>query len=390
MLWCLHGYCLMKMRLLTMCLLATLSILGMGRGVAAKDQLPSSWSAPLSLQLALLSDHSLIQSDNSAGSIYSRFAIKPIKPQLKVSLTVITHPQDAKVKFINSAENYQQGVQLIPGAYQIEISRPGYHSQSLWIELWREDVTHQVVLQSAEKRDANVILQNTELLREYKDSLSGMEFVLIEPGCFIMGNRFGYTDEKPEHRVCIEHAFYLGKYEVTQQQWQTVMGYNPATFIGMNRPVERVSWYDVQEFIVRLKQKTGRSFRLPTEAEWEYSCQLGSKKRRYCGSDQINQVGWYTLNSGGETHPVGSKLPNAIGIYDMIGNVWELVQDWYAADYYQQREVTAVLGPVSGSMKIFRGGSWYNSDQYSRASFRNFDFPGSRLSIVGFRLALTP
>jgi formylglycine-generating enzyme required for sulfatase activity len=167
------------------------------------------------------------------------------------------------------------------------------------------------------------------------------------------------------------------------------MGKNPSHFIGSNRPVEKVSWNDIQEFIRKLNQQTGLNYRLPTEAEWEYGCHSGGETQKYCGSDNINNVAWYFLNSEGETHPVGKKQPNKLGLYDMSGNVWEIVHDWYDANYYNTSTPINPKGPENGSVKIFRGGSWYNSARFGRSSFRNYDFSGSRLSILGFRLART-
>ncbi len=161
----------------------------------------------------------------------------------------------------------------------------------------------------------------------------GMEFVLIPPGSFQMGcsseSEDCASDEKPRHEVEISQAFLLGKYEVTQAQWEAVMGNNPSWFEGAKYPVENVSWNDVQEFIAKLLEKEGVQYRLPTEAEWEYAARAGSRTA-YCFGDDKNQLrnyAWYDREDG--MHPVGKKMPNAWGLYDMHGNVWEWVQDWY-------------------------------------------------------------
>jgi formylglycine-generating enzyme required for sulfatase activity len=176
-----------------------------------------------------------------------------------------------------------------------------------------------------------------------------------------MGSTTGSSDEKPLHSVTISKGFYMGKFEVTQKEWVAIMGSNPSYFEGDNRPVERVSWNDVQEFIKKLNAKEGGDkYRLPTEAEWEYACRAGSNGKWHFG-DNENQLGdyaWYTANSGNETKPVGQKKPNAFGLHDMHGNVWEWCQDWYGKDYYGNSPKTDPTGPSSGSYRVYRGGSW--------------------------------
>ena len=171
-------------------------------------------------------------------------------------------------------------------------------------------------------------------------------------------------------------SFYIGKYEVTQGQWEAMMGSNPSCFkSGSNYPVEQVSWIDVQEFISRLNAATGKNFRLPTEAEWEYAASGGNKKRgfEYSGSSNINDVAWYTGNSGNKTHPVGAKQPNELGIYDMSGNVWEWCQDWYDAKQ---------------NYRVQRGGSWRHAAGSCRVTYRITYDPVFRDSSSGFRLVL--
>src|SRR3989338_10514354 len=154
---------------------------------------------------------------------------------------------------------------------------------------------------------------------------TGENMVFIKGGCFQMGDTFGGgdTDEQPVHKVCVDD-FHMGKYEVTQKEWVDVMGTNPSHFKGCdNCPVENVSWDDIQEYINKLNQKTGKKYRLPTEAEWEYAARSGGKNEKYAGGNNIDSVGWYDGNSGSKTHPVGQKQPNGLGLYDMIGNVLE-------------------------------------------------------------------
>jgi formylglycine-generating enzyme required for sulfatase activity len=222
-----------------------------------------------------------------------------------------------------------------------------------------------------------------------------IEMVRVTGGCFQMGDTFGDgdADEKPVHEVCVDD-FYLGKYEVTQEQWQTVMGSNPSRFkeCGSNCPVEQVSWDDVQEFISRLNQRTGRRFRLPTEAEWEYAARSGGKGEKWSATSnegELDQYSWLVGNSGARTHPVGEKRPNGLGLYDMTGNVWEWCSDWYGENYYQGSPRYNPEGPGNGSNRVLRGGSWFDDPGFVRAAFRYGFPPPSRDSLFGFRLGLS-
>ena len=168
------------------------------------------------------------------------------------------------------------------------------------------------------------------------------------------------------------------------------MGKNTSNFKGNKKPVEQVSWNDCQEFIKKLNQLTGKNFRLPTEAEWEYAARGGNKSQgyKYSGSNTIDNVAWYTSNSGSKTHDVKTKQANELGIYDMSGNVYEWCQDWYDSNYYSSSPETNPTGPTSGSSRVLRGGSWGSSAGYCRVSYRNYYYPGSRNYYGGFRLAL--
>jgi formylglycine-generating enzyme required for sulfatase activity len=218
----------------------------------------------------------------------------------------------------------------------------------------------------------------------------GMEFVLIPAGEFMMGSNNGDSDEKPAHKVRISTPFYLGQYEVTQREWQAVMGQNPSHFKGeATLPVENVSWEEVQEFLRRLNAREGGPrYRLPTEAEWEYAARAGTSTAYSFGDSerQLGEYAWYGEDLGGKTHPVGQKKPNAWGLYDMQGNVWEWVQDWYGEDTYTSAAVTDPQGPSSGSLRVFRGGSWINDARGCRAANRHFDAPGDRVANLGVRL----
>jgi formylglycine-generating enzyme required for sulfatase activity len=209
------------------------------------------------------------------------------------------------------------------------------------------------------------------------------EMVRVEGGTFTMGctsEQGGdcYDDEKPTHQVTVS-SFQIGKYEVTQAQWRAVMGNNPSHFSGCdNCPVENVSWNNVQDFIRKLNQQTGKRYRLPTEAEWEFAARGGNKSKghKYSGGNNLNSVAWYDDNSGSKTHPVGQKQANELGIYDMSGNVWEWCEDWYGD--YSSSPQTNPKGPSYGSRRVLRGGSWYSDAKYCRVSNRVSNYPGSR------------
>jgi formylglycine-generating enzyme required for sulfatase activity len=220
-----------------------------------------------------------------------------------------------------------------------------------------------------------------------------IEMVNIDAGSFTMGCQSGRdssceSDESPAHTVSLS-SFELGKTEVTQGQWKAVMGKNPSNFssCGDTCPVEQVSWDDVQTFIQKLNAQTGKNYRLPSEAEWEYACRAGQSSN-YCGGDNVDSVAWHGGNSDSKTHPVGGKQANAWGLYDMSGNVYEWVQDWYHSSY-KGAPSDGSAWEDSGTYRVLRGGSWNNIPQYSRAAFRNYGTPAERSDFIGFRLART-
>jgi formylglycine-generating enzyme required for sulfatase activity len=218
----------------------------------------------------------------------------------------------------------------------------------------------------------------------------GMELVLIPAGTFTMGSEDGESDERPARQVTISRPFYLGKYEVTQGQWQAIMGNNPSLFRGDPKlPVEQVWWSDVQAFIGKLNAKEGGNlYRLPTEAEWEYAARAGSTLAYGFGNEvsRLGEYAWYRDNAGGKTHPVGQLKPNAWGLYDMHGNVMEWVQDWYGR--YSDKPVTDPQGSPSGSHRMRRGGAWNSVATVCRSSNR-YSVPGFRDDFLGFRLVRT-
>jgi len=235
----------------------------------------------------------------------------------------------------------------------------------------------------------------------------GMEFMLIPAGEFTMGSSQSaetlakgfdtkaeyFEGEHPPHRVKISKPFYLGATEVTHEQYQQVMGENPSRYKGdPQRPVESVSWEDAVAFCQRLSEKEGKTYRLPTEAEWEYACRAGSTTK-WCFGDsesQLRDFAWYDDNSRGPTHPVGRKKPNAWGLFDVHGNVWEWCADWYDADYYSDSPATDPKGPDSADVRVLRGGSRNFNPRFTRSACRLGLSPVVRLSFIGFRLARTP
>ncbi|MDR2193750.1 MAG: SUMF1/EgtB/PvdO family nonheme iron enzyme [Treponema sp.] len=229
-------------------------------------------------------------------------------------------------------------------------------------------------------------------------------FVLVDGGTFHMGSANGDKEERPVHTVTVR-SFYMSIYEVTQKEYEAVMGINPSRFKGPDLPVESVSWYDVVDYCNKRSIKEGLTpayrgsgnavtcnfradgYRLPTEAEWEYAAKGGGKdplEYTYAGSNSADAVAWYNDNSGGSTHPVGTKLGNSLGLYDMSGNVWEWCWDWYGS--YKSGYITNPAGAASGSDRVARGGSWGIKVQNVRSAARDFDTPSNQSSYLGFRV----
>jgi formylglycine-generating enzyme required for sulfatase activity len=228
-------------------------------------------------------------------------------------------------------------------------------------------------------------------LEETITNFLGMKFVLISPGTFMMGSPANEKDrdiDEVHHQVTLTKGFYLQTTEVTQEQWRRLMGSNPSHFkdCGGDCPVEMVSWDDAQEFIKKLN-KIGKTYkyRLPTEAEWEYACRAGSTTAFANGDEKdLTTIGWYRSNSGEKPHRVAQKDPNAWGLYDMHGNVWEWCQDWFGDA--QAESVTDPVGPTSGSKRVVRGGSWGEDARFCRSAFRFNKTPTVRWDVVGFRV----
>jgi formylglycine-generating enzyme required for sulfatase activity len=225
----------------------------------------------------------------------------------------------------------------------------------------------------------------------------GMKFRLIQPGTFMMGSpesELGRYSDEGQHQVTLTKQYYMGNYPVTQSEYARIMGSNPSQFKGDCHPVEQVSWEDATEFLKKLnglseERTAGRFYRLPTESEWEYACRAGSS-RAYCfGEDEarLGEYAWYGKNSGNKTHPVGQKKPNAWGLYDMHGNVWECCSDWFGE--YPSGAVTDPTGASTGSSRVRRGGGWNFGAANCRSASRYWYDPSIRDDERGFRLALS-
>ena len=289
---------------------------------------------------------------------------------------------------------------LLVGNHQVEVRKDGYTTDKKSVTI-SEGQTMSIsgTLTSNTASSSNgyassssVSSGGNEISIPVKNGIT-IDMVKVEAGTFMMGatseKENPYSWEKPVHQVTLTNDYYIGKYEVTQALWQSVMGSNPSEFKGDNLPVEQVSWNDGQEFISKLNRMTGRKFRLPTEAEWEYAARGGKKSRgyQYSGSSNISDVAWYDGNSGSKTHPVGTKQANELGIYDMTGNVWEWCQDRYGS--YVSSSQKNPTGTVRGSNRVYRGGGWDIFAWSCRLSCRNYGPPYFRYDYLGLRLVLS-
>ena len=284
---------------------------------------------------------------------------------------------------------------IMVGNHKVEIKKDGYGTDSKTVSILEgqtASLSGVLTTNASSSVSSGTSLTGNTITIPVKDGIS-IDMVRVKAGTFTMGAtaemKNPYDDEKPTHRVTLTNDYYIGKYEVTQALWQAVMGNNPSKFKGDNLPVEQVSWNDCQEFISKLNRITGKLFRLPTEAEWEYAARGGNKSRgyQYSGSNNLSDVAWYKDNSGSETHAVGSKQANELVIYDMTGNVWEWCQDRYGK--YSSSSQTNPTGATSGSFRVIRGGSWINDAGGCCSSCRIFGLPGERSIYLGLRLVLS-
>ena len=310
---------------------------------------------------------------------------KMVKGTNGVARTRLPVGQHSFIVFCDGYDSEEGTVKLkasTPSNLQITLSKEATAIQQNTVS--QPTVAQQSVVQSPITNGDNISIP-------VKDGIS-IDMIRVEAGTFTMGATSEMESpfywEKPTHQVILTNDYYIGKYEVTQALWQAVMGKNPSKFKGDNLPVEQVSWDDCQKFISKLNSITGKTFRLPTEAEWEFAARGGKKSRgyQYSGSNNLSDVAWYENNSGRKTHVVGSKQANELGIYDMAGNVCEWCQDWWG--YYSSSSQINPTGANSGSGRVRRGGYW---GDYAgcRSSCRFSIAPGSRFMNLGLRMALS-
>jgi len=318
----------------------------------------------------------LERQDGSAEAIDVDIVLAAEKPTMNPVLDALDNIQtlvDIRLAPLISGQETVLSTQLPPLEHQLATTPRQERTRRK--SLWREMAT------TAHQLSGKLFSSSNRL---------ALEFVLIPAGAFAMGSAV-FADEQPVHEVQIGRPFYLGKYPVTQSQWETVMGRNTSYFRGNpNRPMENVSWEEVQEFITKLNESEGALlYRLPTEAEWEFAARAGSTTDYCFGNDarRLSRYAWYGLNAGGTTQTVRQLRPNAWELYDMHGNVWEWVQDWYDEDYYAQSAHHNPSGPSAGAYRVVRGGSWDCKAGDCRSASRNVEHPGGHSRFVGFRLA---
>jgi formylglycine-generating enzyme required for sulfatase activity len=322
------------------------------------------------------------------------------------SLTINPTPSDAVVKITNIKPRYYDGIQLEAKNYEIEVSRRGYFTKSGSVDL-RSDLSVDVVLKKRQEKKSIV----KPIHKSYEP-----EMVHISRGTFTMGSNDEQKDEKPLHQVSIGKDFLLGKYEVTVGQYRTFVddsGHDtsggcwyydtewkesasknwssPGFYQSDNSPVACVSYNDAKAYTQWISRKTGKRYRLPSESEWEYAARAGSSTKYHFSNSDANlaQYAWYSKNSGQRTHKVGQKKPNAFGLYDMHGNVWEWCEDWYADSYNNTPRNERANAKGAKTYKVLRGGSWINTSNFFRSAFRIRNNPINRNYNNGFRLAGT-
>ncbi len=321
--------------------------------------------------------------------------IKIVKKKAKGSVQITT--EIAGTLYIDDTESGKiaQGdvldFQLTIGAHTLEIRGDENWTQAIKVE--QSNPLELTVKTTKKKASTNTTTSTTTTNNKAKDQPFFCNMVYVEGSTFTMGDTWGdggQTDEKPTHQVTLS-SYYIGKYEITQRQYNEIMGSNPSRFSGCDEcPVENVNWYDAQEFISKLNARTGQTYRLPTEAEWEFAARGGKKSNgtKWAGSSNIFDVGWNTDNSSSKTHSVGGKKPNELGIYDLTGNVWEWCQDWYGT--YSSGSQTNPQGATSGSDRVNRGGSWGINVAFCRVCARGSNTPAYRITDLGFRLVSVP
>ncbi len=339
---------------------------------------------------------------------------KELPPEIQLDLLINSATKDIEAeRWEDAVQNFEKAMNLgvnLPGEFHFLYGKALFKTESYGYSLssltnyltlagqngkyYEEAITLVVDAENKQKekmrRTSESKQQQTKVASETEDGM-----IFVKGGCFDMGDIFetGDRDEKPVHTVCVGD-FYLGKTEVTQKQWEDIIGNNPSKFQCGDCPVERVSWNNVQDFIMKLNEKTGRNYRLPTEAEWEYAARSGGWKEQWAGTndkEKIEEYTWYGFTAEGRTHAVAQKTPNGIGLYDMMGNVWEWCSDWYDKKYYETSPSKDPQGTSDGKNRVLRGGGWRSKDKGLRTTDRNYFVPTSKkFSDIGFRLARSP
>jgi formylglycine-generating enzyme required for sulfatase activity len=325
---------------------------------------------------------------------------KPEMPEMARKFRVQAEFAVQEKRFDKAVELYRKALDMVPwwpeGHYNLALTL----AETKKYRDAMNEMTRYLLLtpEAPEARAAQDKIYQWESVAEleagknFKDCPTCPDMVEIPQGSFSMGSIEGEADEKPVHNVTIAKPFAIGKTEVTQEQWRAVMGDNPSYFEACadTCPVEQVSWEDAQAYIAKLNVKTGKKYRLPTEAEWEYACRAGNQQE-YCGNDNADHVAWHSNNSGNmlskTPHPVATKKANAFGLFDMSGNVWEWVED----SYHESYEGAPADGSawMNGKMRVLRGGSWGYDPKSSRASARSKFSENYRYWSYGFRVAQT-
>ncbi|MDM8550089.1 SUMF1/EgtB/PvdO family nonheme iron enzyme [Desulfobacterales bacterium HSG2] len=367
---------------------ATVFVNGGKKGVSPTNlKLSATEKVRLSVKLAGYKTQEKIIRFPFENSEALKFVLVPL-PKQTGSLYVKVSPSDALIHIRDIKEKYKHGMELQAGDYVLEISAKGYESSKENVEIIPGKMTETEV---ELKRIAD---PRKTIVKPFVNSLK-MKFVYISPGTFMMGspdNESGRDDDEKQHKVTLTKGFYMQTTEVTQGQWKAITGSNLSDFkdCGDDCPVESVSWNDVQRFIRNLNKRGEGTYRLPTEAEWEYACRADTKTAYYFGNNsyRLSQYAWYRGNSGDRTHPVGKLRPNPWGLYDMHGNVWEWCRDWYGE--YPSGTVTDPTRPDRGSYRVLRGGGWGGTAGHCRSANRHDNLPGKRGSSLGLRLALSP
>jgi len=329
--------------------------------------------------LVIIFCFSVLQAQNSVPEVSNvNFAMRQDGSKI-VDITYDVYDADGKTMFVT-----------------VEASSDAGETWNLRINKITGDIGYGIVSGINKKIVWNILKDNPEFYSERVQikisadnnyTIEEPEMITVLGGTFLMGsNDWSWT--QPVHSVTLS-TFKVAKFEITQKLWKAIMGSNPSYFIGdENKPVEKVTWNDIQQFITKLNQLTGKNYRLPTEAEWEYAARGGNQSQGYiyAGSNDINIVAWIWNNSGEKTNPVGAKFPNELGIYDMSGNVWELCNDWYGS--YSADPITNPQGPNTGTKRVMRGGSWFDDSNYCRPVLRLSYLPISYENHIGARLAI--